>query len=428
MSLCAAAGLLSACAGDTSAPDEITAPAPPDVRTEQIISPDATYALQQGSLLDQISVAASREAAATAATGFQIAAAESDVRAIRAERFPRLAPVASVDEDGRSVVGLSVVQPIYDFGDRGARIDAAEYDVELAQIDHLIALNEATFDALNAYLDYLESEQLLAVRRDLQDELGQLAATINERFAGGVSNRSEALEIQLVQQELAREIFEETTTEQTAADRLDALLGANARVAFTGADLGPIVAACRIGEVPNDALLLQRARLGVSKALAERAELRARRWPALISNLGVNYVEGEQQSAATLSLDATNLLGWERFSANDAAQSRINAARLAYTTAAQELRDDSDRFTLEYRRAILSLTSLDALSEGARENEALFEDLFESGLVAIDEAIQLKRENARLQEQRVGIELNALRVCVRLGRIHGSLVSGGETS
>lgn len=406
----------------------VSDPTEADTGVTTIAASDAVrLSLTADQTLSKIALGAETSARARSAAAFTLLAAESQVSAIRAERFPRLAPILSVGSSGNTTVGLSLVQSLWDFGNRGARIETAQIDVAIAQVDQWIELSEASFDALDAFLSARRNAERLDVFAQQREALNALSTTIEDRFDAGVTGRAEALEIRLVLQEIERDVFEERSEMAEHISRLNSLVDPAAIFDIQAPSTEALLSQCTPEAAVPQAPQIMRADLLMERAIDEEQIIQSQLFPGLVGNLSVQRTAGANQTGATVDIDPSQMLGWDRNDQLRAAALNIEGAKRSLLNTSEEVRLDVEQLQAEYRRHVAGLGQLDSLLDYTIESQALFDDLFASGNARIDEAIQLQKEVSAIKQRTIDLRIDALRACARIGRLNGTLTHSGWT-
>ena len=400
----------------------------PDVSIETAVQvpQDARASLSKVGNLWTIARQAEQQAIEDSSAGFDILAAQSDAAAIRTGRLPKISPVASIDGDGDTSLGVSLNQTIWDFGSSRAQIKRAEVDVVIAEVDQWIEINEAIFEALDVYLTHQRSLERLDNYSALQANVNDLAETVSRRFDGGVAGRSENLEVSIILQELARDILDERSEQAAALIRFRSLIGEASATPGHHSSVSMLDECTPQATTPEPPEVL-RARFLVQRSLDDLDVLKSRRLPVLIGNIDARESNGGIETSAGLSIDASQLLGWDRAARLEAGEQRVQAAQQEHQNVSEAVRLDIQQLQDEYTRQQASLVEIDRLLVSARESENFFEDLFNSGRSSLDDGLQLKREVSILERSRSDRRIELVRTCLRIGRIQGTLILGEQT-
>ena len=134
----------------------------------------------------------------------RVAAAESRVKAARAEALPTLGLLAAAGEIGPPLddlgftwsVGAAVRVPIFDGGRRGGEIAEAEETLLLRRAEAKDALRGAEVDVRTALLDVSSTAAALDVARSGRELADRLLEQARDRFAAGVAGSIEATKAQ----------------------------------------------------------------------------------------------------------------------------------------------------------------------------------------------------------------------------------------
>ena len=399
----------------------------PDVSIETTVQvpQDTRASLPEAGDLWTIARQAEQQAIEDSSAGFDILAAQSDAAAVRTGRLPEIRPVASIDGDGDTSLGVSINQTIWDFGSSRARIERAEVNVAIAEIDQWIETNEAIFEALDVYLTYQRSLERLDNYSALQVNVTELAETVSSRFDGGVAGRNENLEVSIILQELARDILDERSEQAAALIRFRSLIGDASATPVQRSSASMLDECTSQATTPEPPEVL-RARFLVQRSLDDLDVLRSRRLPVLIGSIDVRESNGGVETSAGLSIDASQLLGWDRAARLESGEQRVQAAQQEHRNVSEAVRLDVQQLQDEYIRQQASLAEIDLLLASARESESFFEDLFNSGRSSLDDGLQLKREVSILERSRSDRRIELVRTCLRIGRIQGTLILGEQ--
>jgi cobalt-zinc-cadmium efflux system outer membrane protein len=243
-------------------------------------------------LAQALSLAAERAPDALAA-GAQVPIAKAEVRSAGMLQNPTLTVAGARAEPVFSST-LAVRLPI--FGQRGAKVRAAEFGVDQARAEAKSATWHLRHDARVAYYAAARADEEVAIAEAIEKLTGEVADKARERFEVGMGTRLEAGQAALVHTRAMQEISDRRAAAKVArlelarlcglaADAIDALEDPLER--FAGAPSLPSLLAEAARRHP-ELLALDAERVAAqSRAGAARAELR----PAPVVELGVDLLE-----------------------------------------------------------------------------------------------------------------------------------------
>jgi outer membrane protein TolC len=363
-----------------------------------------------------LALKAQSEAVRQSRATFEVSAATSEAAAIRTLRYPQIRPIASVNAEGETNFALGAQQQIWDFGRIRAQKDEADTAVDVAEVRYWIELNEAVFTALDAYLDVQVSRTRLTEYGTLLSFLKQLEGRVQERSSGGVAGRSEAIDLSVALQKAERAVLNEEVAVLNAERLLRESVGpasGNVR-ADTLATAGDCLSVGSGAQAPE----LVIARLEIVRARYRLDGVRARRFPAIVGSASIDQTG---TTSAGLSLDASDLLSWDRPARLAAAEQAVNGAIQNYNVLQRSIARDLGELTAERSNQAAILPRLAALARSAEENQSVFWDLFDSGQVQITEGIQLAEEVGASRMAVSDLSVEMIRSCIRIARIRGAL-------
>lgn len=389
---------------------------------EEITVSDAGFDIpesfvRRGSTLAELAGRADVEAIRQSTAAFEVASATSEAAAVRTQWYPQIQPIASVDSDGESRVGVGARQQVWDFGRTRAEINGADASIRVSEVNFWIERNEAVFTALDAYLDAQVSRRRLAEYSTLLASLSRLQTAVEQRSSGGVGGRGEFLDIDVAIRRAERTVLEEEVDLRTALSIVSQSLGAASDAGLPVGSIG--LADCSITESQIEPPELQLARLNVIQSGFQRDAVLARRFPTVVANASID-TSGD--TAAGLSLDASDLLGWDRRARVEAAEQTARGAMQNYIVTERNIEQSIQELDLNLASQRAILPQLRQLVSAAEESEAVFWDLFDSGQVQITEGVRLAEERSDANIAVSDLETEIVRTCLRIARIRGSLI------
>jgi outer membrane protein len=302
-----------------------------------------------------------------------IRASQSDVDAAYASYYPvirgnssfgRFSNDDTLSRDGdKKIVGLELEQPIPIFGIERSLVRKAKASMAVEEAELELLQQQIAAEVLDAIL-LLRSRQAAAkLHRDLLINFERQIVSLKEALAGGISKRIE------LQQALARfakaraQALAARSEISTARARLARLVGYNVSVEeLTDADFikvlntVPTTLAKLLAQVKHLSPALVKAQRELNVEQAEFKLAKAKRWPKLTINLGVQRGSFGNESADNQSISlGLNVPIFEGGASNSRAQSaayRLDAAkeRVANEYKVQELR--LSELWMEYQMAV----------------------------------------------------------------------------
>jgi len=306
--------------------------------------------------------------------------------------------------------GFSFSQLLFDFGQNLDAIRAARAREESLDADAATAREVVVFDVKRSYFDLLAARRLLAVALETVRSNRQQLELAQGRYDVGLAARIDVTrsEVQLATAELDRITAENAVA--VAADALRNALGLSEPIEF---DVADVLEAERV-TLP-EAAALETAYLARPELTSIEAEERALEreigvrqkdhLPIVTADGGYDWSGDSYPLSSGWSVGASvrfPLFTGGRTSAQ-VAEAKADLAALRYD--AEALRQD---IALEVRRALLDLArasqSIDVAqraAEQARENLALAEGRYSTGVGSIIELVDAQAQRARAEAEHV---------------------------
>jgi outer membrane protein TolC len=383
---------------------------------------DWQSALGQGTALDDLALRADAIAIERSPSLFELRAAEAESAAARAAWFPRVRPVATAGFGGVSTgVGLSITQLIHDFGQTRNRREQAEISRVLAELDFWAERNDDVLEALTAYVDAVEANEIILARSALEQRLAELAVREEERLQAGVVAQGDALFIDVSRQENRRELIRARADLAEARAELEQdtgiVAGGQLSLRFSALD-----GACHPPERREYSPELLRAQIAVELRRLEEIEARRGLFPSVEAEATVLAREGGGvDDQAQITLEGGNLAGGGGRLRIEAAAQRVFALERELSNILHDQARDWDR--LEARRRLLASQLFD-FRDLIRTNERsldLFRDRFAAGAASTSEAARLETERTANVIGVIETRSDMARNCLEAARLFGAL-------
>lgn len=408
------------------------APAPQDSGQRRVFSTEyvlsGTYqqdwrsALGRGSVLEQLAMRADGIAIERSPSVFELRAAEAESAAERAAWFPRVTPIANVGAGGvASGVGLSITQLIYDFGQTRNRREQAEIARVLAELDFWAERNDDVLDALSAYVQSVESNEIILARSTLEERLASLALREEERVQAGVVAQGDALFIDVSRQENRRELI------QTRADLAEARAQLERDTGLSAAGDMPmrfasLDSACQPPARRNYSPELLRAQIALELQRLEETEARRGLLPSVqAEGRAIGREGGTSDEIGQIALEGGNIAGGGGRLRVEASEQRVFAVQRQLTNIRQDQDREMDRLEASRRLLVSQLSDYRDLIRTNERSLALFEDRFEAGAASTAEAARLQSEYTANIIGEIETRADIARNCLEAARLFGSL-------
>lgn len=400
--------------------------APGDVTAGYVLSGrymnDWQSAFDFRTALGQLAVRANRLSFEQSPTKFELIAASEESAAEKAAWFPAVRPVASIGTNSATpVVGISLVQLIYDFGQTKTRREKAEITRALMEIEFWSERNAAVRDALKSFIDAVEASEILAARDSLEARLAALAAQEADRTTSGVSGQGDTLFLEVSRQENRRESIQQRSVLADARARLLRETGVPADQ-LAKLRFAAVTGTCKVPQSRDYAPNLLQARLAIELAGITVQEARSNLFPRIAAEAAVTTgANGSPEDNARLSLDGGSVAGGGARLRVSAAEQRKAAAAQGFVVAQSDFSRETERLELEISGLRSTLSEYSALVETTERSLALFEDRFAAGAASVSEAVRLEVERTAnlvaIAATRGAIERN----CIDAAALAGAL-------
>ncbi|KUF12841.1 hypothetical protein AVJ23_01730 [Pseudoponticoccus marisrubri] len=358
-------------------------------------------------------------AAAVIASDARVAAAELRVAQLRAEAarnnwMPRIGPSISLTSLGDFVADLVINQVIFDNGRKKAERDLAKADVEFAAVALVEDGNTRVFDALSLYVTAEENREFAAHLAGAIEDMTHFEWVMQQRVAGGVSDRSD---LNILQQKLA----------QMRADRLEARETTTTALAELAAMAGrPLDGVSGLGGLtdtpPGEALGVLRARAEYERTIAEARIARAQHLPGL----SVGASGGTSQPTASLDVTTDTLFSLGTMAEFEAIEAtKVSAERRvaeAREVAERKVQTQSSQLSAYRRQA----TEAAGLTRQAKTNLDLFQQQYQGGQRQVMDVVGVYETYAAALEREIELKYKAARAALELARLQGALAEGAE--
>ncbi len=386
---------------------------------------DRRTILSAGSPSLKIANLAVNVAAATSTVGASLREQEYIRKSLAWQRRPSLVPSASVNPEGDSVVRLSVQQTLWDGGHyRGLR-DQADASINIARIESWQEYNRIVFIALEQYFSILRNKSLVKSSAAILVKLQNLRADILVRLAGGVSERSDLLQIDLRIQEIKTLNASDRSSLYAAESLLESLIGVNVG-AFSKTDMTSaleVLGAIQTDIIPPSVLLAQ---ISYEKSRGESVEVKSTRFPRIIVEGYTQYSNGSTNNGVGLALNTNTFAGFAYRSNMAAALEREKAKRLEVMQA--KIEHDRMVNRLEIIFADLSTRENLLRAQLKQTNDAvdIFPAQFEAGQRPLIDALTVYNSALDVERQLIDIQAEQLLNRIQLGESLGVLAASGE--
>ena len=422
MGLCAAA--LCGCLGQAGG-EEVSrldsnsqiAPEMTDAQREAAASPIITALQARRSILPPGSAYHRVSDAVLAANS---RTAEADLRAARLRAsaasknwLPKLGPSISLTSLSDVVANIVLEQVLFDHGRLKAERAFAKADVEVAAVDLADDTNERVFTALSLYLDAAEARERAALDQRTLRNMSHFEWIMQERVAGGVSDRSDLSILGEKLGEIRLSLSSAKEAEGTALAELNAM---------SATPLDDVSGLSDLPEVEDGARALS-----VLRAMAEEdrsvAEARTERAGLLPGVTASGTVGSDNDGGISLG---DGLLGLGTGDSLRAIEMQKDAA--ARKTAQAE--EDAARTLrrLEQRIAALDRQEAEAatLTAQARGNLDLFQEQYDSGQRQVMDVVGVYETFAAREQRQLDLKYELTRARLQMARLTGLLADGSR--
>lgn len=383
---------------------------------------DWQSALGQGTALGDLALRADAIAIERSPSLFELRAAEAESAAERAAWFPRIRPVATAGFGGvSSGVGLSITQLIYDFGQTRNRREQAEIARVLTELDFWAERNDDVLEALTAYVDAVEANEIILARSTLEDRLADLAAREAERLQAGVVAQGDALFIDVSRQENRRELIRARADLAEARAELEqdtgVVAGGQLPLRFTALE-----GACHPPVTRDYSPEVLRGQIAVELRRLEEIEARRSLLPRVQGEAtAIARDSGGAEDQGQITLEGGSLAGGGGRLRVEAAAQRVFALERELGNIRQDQTRSLDRLEAERRLYAAQLADFRELIRTNERSLDLFRDRFAAGAAATSEAARLETERTANVIGEIETRADIARNCLEAARLFGAL-------
>ena len=382
-----------------SAQPAAKSPASAATRTKST-PPKAAGGTREGTDIRATVASALRHSAVVHRAQADRSSAEVDVKIAYGGYQPQLQSQAGFGTNDTYDYGITVAQPLYDWGRTGADVERAKAGLASAEASFMDVAEKAALEAVAAHIAVRRSEELVKAAQENLVAHQRFTELATDRTSGGVGDATE-VELAGVHQGEA-----ESALEDTKGGLRNAYSVYYSRVGREAARLAPVPELpLFLGEDRN----LEAVALNAPAVLAARARQEAARHAAKVERAGLlprlsaeAFVRGDDdaddaQTGVGLRIMGPSLAGLSNFSRVEAANLQADSARWASEAArreatlqARELFDHEP--TLRGRIAIL-----DTQLVRARALRDLYEDQFEIGERSVADLVNVQADVFRIE-------------------------------
>ncbi|SEK37040.1 outer membrane protein, adhesin transport system [Roseovarius nanhaiticus] len=346
--------------------------------------------------------------------------AEAELRAARLRAsaasknwLPQIGPSISLTSLSDVVANIVLEQVLLDHGRLKAERAFAKADVEVAAVDLADDTNARVFTALTLYLDAAQARERAALDTRTLSDMGHFNWIMQERVAGGVSDRSDLSVLDQKLGEIRLSLTSAQEAERTALAELNAM-AATPLDGVTGlTNLPPIPKGPR-------ALSVLRAIAEEDRSVAEARTERAGLLPGLTAN---GTVGSDNDGGINLG---GGLLGLGTGDSLRAIEMQKDAA--ARQTAQAE--EDAARTLRRLEQQIIALErqadEAAALAAQARTNLDLFQEQYDGGQRQVMDVVGVYETFAARQQSALDRKYELARARLQSARLLGLLADGSR--
>lgn len=391
---------------------------------EGVIPPSSYVSLQPNGALYAISTALDETSIQRSSAVQEVRAAQARLLARGYGRFPQITPASSLDIGGNNspTFGVNLEQMIWDAGRTQVRISDGELGIAEASLRAWTTRNEDIYEGLSAFINMSRYRSQLTTYNRLEVELEGLKETLGIRAAGGVSDRSEILRVNISLQELRRDIVTTAASmEQSHSDFVRFLPdGANYPPLQSIASTSGICSrSWTNAEPPLDAL----ARVTVSRMILAEGLTRAQRFPRIVLNAGATTasVAASATPGVSLQLDASDMLGLDGRGRVEAARLDSEAAVADYEAQRADTLAELERLEASYNGYLSSLQQLEALQPINNDTLNLYREQLDVGSISLIEGISIFREITDTEIEMSNFQADIIINCLQSSQFRGTL-------
>ncbi len=434
------ASLMTPSAAQSDRDIDASADAGPDAA---MASPPRLPAIRAGTAVEALAMAALEESERLSPGRDLVVQRQQERAVIGRQRWPQLAPVAELDQDGNVGVGVGATLTLYDFGRNKALAAEADRAIDLAWLDLWQERIDSVHEALGLLVDAGEALALRDASAASLVDVAELRQFARSRVGAGIADRSEQLLFDVRIAELRNEVKADTAALRLALGQI----AVATKTAYTQASvpsLGATQAALMPSSAPDGSGTLttsgtisgsapgsgspelMRARLEYAGAEHRLDLTRARRFPSLqLKGSVLADQRGDVTPTATLSLGTADFAGLSAGPALSAADAALSSARANVERVTRDLRVEARRIALERMRLESRAASLANLETEARHSVALFLEQQDVGGRPLTDGITVYRILLQARRDHVSARAGLLRLRLREAVQNGTLVRRG---
>ena len=438
-----AASLMTPSATQSDRDTDVSADAGPDAAEASL---PRLPVIRAGTAVEALAMAALEESERLSPGRDLVVQRRQERAAIGRQRWPQLAPVAELDQDGNVGAGVGATLTLYDFGRNKALAAEADRAIDLARLDLWQERIDSVHEALGLLVDAGEALALRDASAASLVDVAELRQYAQSRVGAGIADRSEQLLFDVRIAELRNEVKADTAALRLALGQI----AVATKTSYTQASvpsLGATQAALMPSSAPDGSGTstsgttsgtisgsapgsgspeLMRARLEYAGAEHRLDLTGARRFPSLqLKGSVLTNQRGDVTPTATLSLGTADFAGLSAGPALSAADAALSSARANVERVTRDLRVEARRIALERMRLESRAASLANLETEARHSVALFLEQQDVGGRPLTDGITVYRILLQARRDHVSARAGLLRLRLREAVQNGTLVRRG---
>ncbi|WP_170566447.1 TolC family protein [Ruegeria atlantica] len=337
-------------------------------------------------------------------------------------RWPQVAPVAGIDQDGDVNAGLAATVVLLDFGRSRAQRTQAERAIDLARLDLWQERIESVRDALEDLIAASRAKEHRRVSSRSLDRISELRQYAESRVGAGISDQSEQILFEVRLAELRNEINADTAELQLSLGQIS-IVTKRAYTEATVPSLAEIERALLLAPQETEPQELARAQLQYELAEHQLELVGARRYPTLLMRGAVLSDGDDVNPTVGLALETSDFPGLAVRPSLVAARAAVSSARAQVAQVARNLHRDASRNTLEQARLKSRETSLETLSREAQRSVELFLEQQDIGGRPLTDGITVFRTLLDTERRLIAVRADLLRLRIQDAAQRGVLVS-----
>lgn len=326
--------------------------------------------------------------------------------------------------EGKRQHDVELSMPLLLAGQRGARVEAADRNIEAARARFAASGNRLAVEAGVAQVFLLSAQQKQTLFNNAQAELGRMRDIVAGRHASGMASQYDLLRVDI---EVATWRTRATEAEAEVVDRqglLAALLGFSGWRPEAIGELQPLIISTAQGQERSDNPLLDAARKEEATAQAYTEAARRERFPQVSLSAMRSRTDDPFGESNGVGISVELPFLDTRRGALDKAQAEAQAASLRRNLVEAEVQADVERYSIQAANRSLSLEQFQRQTGGRLPAlRQMTEDAYRLGKSSILELLDATRARYEIQLNQMDLMAGLVEAQIRLQGAKGQMAS-----